>query len=332
MKHLFVIGEKEKHEIEVDRGWFDKITVRVDGEIRLSKRLWKRGIICRLEVGEEEKHEAELKFEGLFPKIRCYVDGYPHLREAIIPSRWEKPIRITTILVVCGVVAVFAGFIGAYLIIGHLGEQLYGAKLPPYIEIENRNVKAVFKASDETLHCWTIGVDVLESQIQYGWYKRNYELEYVNLRDSETSEIHEVIDFRPFIVENNFEIVITDIYYDLQNNDRAFVYEVWYIVTQLTTYSEEIEETPRFPLETLIGGGGDCEDMAILIASMLKAAPANYVIKLVYMDADNPTDPKDVNHVIVWVETPSGYKTFVDGTSKTTMCPFTKVEGWYFEV
>ena len=50
------------------------------------------------------------------------------------------------------------------------------------------------------------------------------------------------------------------------------------------------------------------------------------------MDANNPTDPKDVNHVIVWVETPSGYETFVDGTSKATMNPFAEVAGWYLEV
>ncbi len=119
-----------------------------------------------------------------------------------------------------------------------------------------------------------------------------------------------MVDFRPFVDEQPFSKVISDLYHGLAD-DEAFVHEVWYIVIQLTTYSQEVEETPRFPLETMIGGGGDCEDMAILIASMLKAAPADYVVELVYMDMDNPTDPRDVNHVLVWVETPSGYKTYL---------------------
>ncbi|MDI6819695.1 MAG: hypothetical protein QMC89_02160 [Candidatus Hodarchaeaceae archaeon] len=381
MKHIFVIGEKEKHEIEVDHGWLGKVTVRVDGKIRSSKRLrsLQRGSFCRLKVGEEEKHEAELKFEGLFPKIRCYVDGYPQLREAIIPSRWKKPISLTTILVVCIIVGSISFYGGATWIIREYDKALENLTkeftiLPPYVQIENRNVNIVFKASNGTLHHWTIGVDVLEAQIELGYLRRElipdlflpmiegiYEaylplavlagisyteiqevyasienlrslgIQYINLTDNETGENHLVIDFRPFVI-NNFAEVISNLYHDLGSSDKALVYEIWYIVTQLTTYHSEIKETPRFPLETLIGGGGDCEDLAILIASMLKGVPANYTIKLVYMDADNPTDPKDVNHVIVWVETPSGYKTFVDGTSHTDMCPFTEVIGWYFDV
>jgi len=214
----------------------------------------------------------------------------------------------------------------------NLEKALEGARLPPYVVIENRNAYMVFKASDGTLHNWTIGADALEAQILYGWYKRSFDLEYLNLTDNKTGEVHRVVDFRPFVVENNFENVMRDLYHELGDNDEKFIYEVWYTVTQLTTYCSETKETPRFPLETMIGGGGDCEDMAILIASMLKAAPAKYRVELVYMDADNPTDPKEVNHVLVWVETPSGYKTFVDGTSKTDMCPFREIDGWYLEV
>ena len=264
-------------------------------------------------------------------------------------------------------------------------ELIEGAATPPYVQIENRTVYAVFKASDETLHRWSVPLESLEASVELGHYKRElipetfvpmledlydwyYEvcisiqtlyayygqtidfaselsdfqdiienwrsegIQYITLRENETGETHYVMDFRPFIMEKGFSTVISDLYYELNNNDEAFVYEIWYIVTQLTTYHSEIEETPRFPLETMIGGGGDCEDLAILIASMLKAAPANYVVELVYMDSDNPTTPENINHVTVWVETPSGHKTFVDGTSHTKMCPFERVVGWYFEV
>ena len=268
---------------------------------------------------------------------------------------------------------ILINWVGDYnRLVDNYNRLVEGTIAPPYIQIENRTVHMVFNASNGTLHNWTIGVDVLEAQMEVGFLKREYipeiflpmmenvynallplaafagisladfqksldevrslGVQYVDLRDNQTGEIYHVMDFRPFIIENNFENVIPDLYHELGNNDEAFVHEVWYVVTQLTTYHSEMEETPRFPLETMIGGGGDCEDMAILIASMLKAAPANYAVKLVYMDADNPTNPKSVNHITVWVETPSGYKTFVDGTSHTTMSPFDEVVGWYFEV
>ena len=364
MKSIFLIGETEKHEVEIYRSqWTNKVVVKIDGEIASRKTLWKKGTFFTLEVGEREKHEIELKYSGIyFPKVKCFVDGKPHLREAVILSKWQKPVKFASALLI---ILLVSG-------VGYLWFLSSGAKLPPYNSIENRTVHMVFKASNGNLHEWTIGLDTLEAQIKYGYLKRELipgtflpileSIEnlfvsltpYTNQADiqklsaeidnfrslgtqyieltSKTGENYRVMDFRPFIVENNFESVISDLYHEMGNNDQAFVHEVWFIVTQLTTYNSEIEETPRFPLETLIGGGGDCEDMAILIASMLKAAPANYTVNLVYMDADNPTSPKQINHVTVWVETPSGYKTFVEGTEHVEMNPYTEVNGWYFEV
>lgn len=40
-----------------------------------------------------------------------------------------------------------------------------------------------------------------------------------------------------------------------------FIYETWNIATQPTAYSEDIGETPRYPLKTFLAGGGDCEEM-----------------------------------------------------------------------
>jgi len=131
MKHIFIIGEKERHEIEVDQRGLRGNTaiVRVDGEFRARKSLTKRGTFYETEIGDKEIHKVELKYVGVFPKTRCFVDGHPHSREAIVPSRWEKPIHITTFLILCGIIALFAGSIGAYLGIGSLGEQLQGARL-----------------------------------------------------------------------------------------------------------------------------------------------------------------------------------------------------------
>ena len=103
------------------------------------------------------------------------------------------------------------------------------------------------------------------------------------------------------------------------------------MVTQLNTYSEDIEDTPRLPYETLLEGGGDCEDLAILTASILKAVNPEWNVSLVYMDLDNPTDLKDLNHVTVYVET-NEISTFVEPTSKTQMDPFGTVDGYYLEI
>jgi transglutaminase-like putative cysteine protease len=109
------------------------------------------------------------------------------------------------------------------------------------------------------------------------------------------------------------------------------VREVWHIVAQLTTYSEEIEETPRYPLETFLAGGGDCEDTAILLASMIRAAPVDWVVDLVYMDIDNPQDPQDVNHVMVHVDT--GQRRYlIETVGDEEMEPFDDVIGWYLRV
>ena len=49
--------------------------------------------------------------------------------------------------------------------------------------------------------------------------------------------------------------------------------------------------------------GGDCEDLAILIADILVSSKCtkDWTIQYVYMDADNPTSANDLNHVILYV-------------------------------
>jgi len=211
-----------------------------------------------------------------------------------------------------------------------LVEDSQFAVLPPYILIKNRTVFILFRASDGSMHRWTATLENYETVTVYG-YQRRESLQYVTLNDSITGEMYQAVDFTPFVDPQPFSEAIPQLFNEIED-DVAFFQEVWYVVTSLTTYSSEIKETPRYPLETLVGGGGDCEDLSILIASMLKAAPANYTVQLVYMDAYSPGDAKDVNHLIVMVQTRSGLRTFIDGTSKEVMNPYDEVEGWYFDV
>ena len=78
-------------------------------------------------------------------------------------------------------------------------------------------------------------------------------------------------------------------------------------------------------------GGGDCEDSAILFASMIKAAPIEWDLQLVYIDSDNPTNPKNVNHVLVSIDTgESNY--LIETTNKEEIQPFKSIDGWHFDI
>lgn len=77
---------------------------------------------------------------------------------------------------------------------------------------------------------------------------------------------------------------------------------------------------------------GDCEDTAILFASMILAAPVNWVVELVYLDADLPANPQEVNHIAVSIDTGS-QKYLIETTEGKEMQPYTSgVTGWFFKV
>ncbi len=207
------------------------------------------------------------------------------------------------------------------------------AVTPPYILIENQTIYMVFYKSDYTLARWSVPFPWLEESVRKGYAARNNVFnswQGLNLVTI-TGETRPVMDFRPYVDPEPFRAYVADIYYQ-SPSEEAFVYEMWHLVAQLTTYSYEIQETPRFPLETLLSGGGDCEDTAILLASLLKAAPIAWDVQLVYMDADNPLAPYAPNHVAVFVHSGQG-KYLIETTSKRIMQPWTEgVQGWYFSV
>lgn len=198
------------------------------------------------------------------------------------------------------------------------------AILPPYTLISGRNVTWAFKLSNGELHRLHMPIDYYRDEISLEKPK-----EYLYLEDYH-GQTWKVMDFRPFIGYGAFDTFVPELYNQI-GDDEQFIYEIWNIVAQLTTYSLEITETPRWPLETLTEGGGDCEDTAILVASLLQEIP-HFTVELVYIDADHPLDPHTFNHVIVWVDTGT-YQTYIETTSKTNMNPYPSgVHGWGFEV
>ena len=176
-------------------------------------------------------------------------------------------------------------------------------------------------------YSWSMPIESYENLIRFPGPTN-----ILRLDNTQTGETYTVRDYTPF-VRNGFSNVIDQIYDNLQDKSQ-FPYEIWYIVSQLTTYSYDIGEDPRWALETLSRGGGDCEDTAILIAEMLKSSKhtTNWKIELVYFDADNPNDPKTMNHVAVHVDDGT-YDYILESTAKNDPYAWKDgVRGWFFKV
>ncbi len=195
----------------------------------------------------------------------------------------------------------------------------------PYTAISGREVTSAWSDLNGDLYLWTWPMDTYRA-----WIEKPKPDDTVRLRYEPTGDVYTLVDFVPFVRSEFFDDVVASLY-ERSADENAFAREAFNIVTQLTVYSADIGEIPRWPVETLTEAGGDCEDLAILFASLLKAAPYPYEVSLVYMDSDNPTDPQDVNHVIVWVET-DDWSTFAETTAIDGWGYYDRVVGWYYEL
>lgn len=171
----------------------------------------------------------------------------------------------------------------------------------PVVEIVDQTIYWTLYDSKGNEYNWSLPIDKSERRVGNIW-----SYNYLNLYNDVTGATYSVVDFRPF-VGRSFSEVIDDVYHN-SHGDADFVYEIEYIVSRLTTYSFEIGEQPRYAADTLVQGGGDCEDLTILIADMLRSSSytKDWKIQIVYMDGNNPSRPLDMNHVILYVD---------DGTS-----------------
>ena len=162
--------------------------------------------------------------------------------------------------------------------------------------IKNGKIKWNLFDSKCNQYDWEMPIQTYESYIQ----NTTYRTQIIQYSDGRQHEIGEFSDY----VETSFTNVIDDVY-ENSSSDSNFIYEIWYIVSQLTTYSSDIGEHPRYALETLTRGGGDCEDTAILMADMIKSSKhtQDWNIQMVYFDSENPTNPHQVNHVAITVNT-----------------------------
>ncbi|MBL7001961.1 MAG: hypothetical protein ISR80_04310 [Nitrosopumilus sp.] len=194
--------------------------------------------------------------------------------------------------------------------------------------IENGKIKWKIFDSKDNQYDWELPIQTYESYIK----NTTYRTQIIQYSDGREHEIGEFSDY----VETSFTNVIDDIY-ENSNSDNNFIYEIWYIVSQLTTYSPDIGEHPRYAIETLTRGGGDCEDTTILMADLLKSSKhtENWNIQMVYFDSENPTDPKLVNHVALAVNTEENFG-ILETTAKNIDDLITwdvdSIVGWWSDV
>ena len=136
-----------------------------------------------------------------------------------------------------------------------------------------------------------------------------------------------------------FESIIDDVYNN-SNSDSDFIYEVWYIVSEITEYGSDRDDgyymgdEGRYALDTLARGGGDCEDLVILVADMLVSSKytKDWDIQYIYIDGDNPTNPETTNHVILYVDDGT-YSYYIEATNSPRWDYYPNgIIGWYFDV
>ena len=194
--------------------------------------------------------------------------------------------------------------------------------------IENGKIKWTLFDSKNNQYNWAIPITIYESYIQHSTYPK----QTIQYFDGRREQIGEFSNY----VENSFTNVIDDIY-ENSHNDNDFIFEVWHIVSNMTVYSSDIGEHPRYAIDTLVRGGGDCEDTVILMADMLKSSKhtGNWKIQMVYFDSHNPTNPKHVNHVALAVDTGTScgiLETTAKNISDLNIWNINNVIGWYSDV
>ncbi len=201
--------------------------------------------------------------------------------------------------------------------------ELEESLVAPYTAISGREITYAWKDLSGKLHKWTLPVDSYRKWIEIPKPDKKVLI-------NSGGKLYTLIDFRQYVRTEGFGTVIPELYRQ-SSNEKEFAREVFNLATQLTVYSKDIGEVPRWPVETLTEAGGDCEDLAILFASLLKAAPFPYRLSLVYIDGDYPTDPKKPNHVIVQVDA-GNWRLFAECTNKDGWNFYDEVKGWFFEL
>ena len=220
--------------------------------------------------------------------------------------------------------------LAAVVVAGVAAQETFGATTTiEGVEEEGTKVKWEFHDSKGNTYTWSMPITTYEHEIVESRY---HVRDKVNLNlDGETLRTVNLDGF----VKRSFANVIDGIY-DNSRSNTDFIWEVWYIVSQLTVYDKDVHPSSegRYALETLTRGGGDCEDLVILVADMLMSSEHtdDWTFEYVFMDSKNPTDPQTMNHVILRVHD-GEYRYYIEATGEPSWRYFPDgVTGWRFDV
>lgn len=114
-----------------------------------------------------------------------------------------------------------------------------------------------------------------------------------------------VPDYAAFIQADPFKEMMVSLY-EVSGSPVQLVRNSWSIVSSLNNIApDELAETLVHPINTLVRGSGDGEDMAILFASMMVASDHITGVALIFIDAGSPEMFDYPNKILVQVTTAS---------------------------
>ena len=210
--------------------------------------------------------------------------------------------------------------------------QVYNEAYKPRTEIDKTKVKWTIQDSKGNSYRIIWDFKKYEDLKVHSDYKStNSKPTYLNLDGERIA----TINLEGFVRGTTFGDKL-DPLYDNSKSNSDFIWEVWYIVSQMTIYDRDVdkESEGRYALETLVRQGGDCEDLVILIAEMIKSSSytKDWVIQYIYMDSDNPQNPQTVNHVILSID--DGDNSYlIEATVSPNLDYYPDgITGWVFDV
>lgn len=168
---------------------------------------------------------------------------------------------------------------------------------PPYAIIANDEIKIVAQLRSGNMTELTMPYANYHAIAGHIQQSKTYQA-HINLKTGANMS-GPAMDFRPFI-RPDMVAPITNHVATYHVDKRQLMSELCHIVSQLEQTSANINNTPSYPLETIIRGSGDVEDKAILLASLL-AAYDQWEVGLVYIDKQHPTQRHAPNHLLVRV-------------------------------
>lgn len=197
----------------------------------------------------------------------------------------------------------------------------------PSVTIMNQEISILLERYNTELYSWTMPYEQLVDTMFTTYQYQNFGRHDTFTTDAGMSGT--ALDLSHYVNSAPFIEMMSDLY-SISPDNISLMRDAWYFVNQLDIGNKELdkEDTPQYPLNTLVQGHGDNDDLAILLASLLLAAPedANWDVSFLYMDIQYPKDRHAPNHVLVRVNI-NGTDYDLDPTSPE-MVPYEDIDGW----